>query len=245
MQSLKEKITKKQGQVLITTIILTLLYYFTSLFYVRVDATRKNIIFFHLVFGPLFGESIWIDFWQYIFQFGMAFLLFFIVPILIIKYYFKEDIKEYGIQVGEKKFNLIWTIIGMILLPIIFFVSNSPEITNEYPLTRLVLTNVGLFITFSLVYFIYYLGYEFFYRGYLQFGLKNENTGKFGIILILIIQTLVTTLFHIGKPLMEVIPAMIIGPIFGYLTLKGKSIIWPVLIFHYILGVLMNFVIFL
>ena len=244
MQNLKENITKKQVIVLATTIILTLVYYFTSLFYIRVTDTQKNIVFFHLVFGQLFGGNTWIDFWQYIFQFAMALLLFFMVPILIIKFHFKEDVKDYGLQVGDKKFNLIWTIVGLALLPVIFFVSNSPEITNEYPLTRLVLGNAGLFISFSLIYFIYYLGYEFIFRGYLQFGLKEEDTSKYGIILILVIQTLITTLFHIGKPVMEIIPAAIIGPIFGYIVIKGKSL-WPVLIFHYLLGVLTNCVIFL
>ena len=244
MEKIRENITKKQVIILSTTILLTLIYYFTSLFYIRVSPTQKNIVFFHLLFGTAI-DSVWIDFWQYIYQFVMALLLFFVIPIILIKYYFKEDIKDYGLQVGDKKFNLIWTLIGALLLPILFFASNSPDIVNEYPLTRLVLLNAGLFISFSLVYFIYYLGYEFIYRAYLQFGLKREDMGKAGIILILIIQTTITTLFHIGKPLMELIPVAIIGPIFGYLTLKGKSVIWPVLIFHYALGVLTNCVIFL
>ena len=40
------------------------------------------------------GSGHWIDFWQYIWQFFMAFLLFLIVPMLIIKYYFKEEQKD-------------------------------------------------------------------------------------------------------------------------------------------------------
>ncbi|MHA1799397.1 MAG: CPBP family glutamic-type intramembrane protease [Candidatus Helarchaeota archaeon] len=239
---MKEQITKKRVIILCSTIFLTIIYYFTSLFYVRVSPTQKNIVFFHLLFSGII-DNVWIDYWQYIFQFFMAFLLFFVIPLLILKYYFKEKIEDYGMQLGDKKFNAIWTIIGAALLPLIFFVSNSPDIMNEYPLTRLVLLNGGLFISFSVIYFVYYLGYEFFFRGYLQFGLKEDDTGKLGIILILTVQTTITTLFHIGKPLMEIIPAAIIGPIFGYLTLKGKSIIWPVLIFHYALGVLTNCVV--
>jgi membrane protease YdiL (CAAX protease family) len=63
---------------------------------------------------------------------------------------------------------------------------------------------------------------------------------KLVIFLIIIIQTIITTLFHIGKPLTEIIAAAAVGPIFGYLTLRGKSFIWPVLIFHYFIGVVQN-----
>ena len=111
---------------------------------------------------------------------------------------------------------------------------------QEYPLTWLVRDDIPLFIIFNLVYFIYYIGYEFIFRAYLQFGLKREEMTKLGILLIIIIQTIITTLFHIGKPLTEIVAAAAVGPIFGYLTLRGKSFIWPVLIFHYLIGVAGN-----
>ena len=234
-------IDKKRGTIFISTIILLIFYYITALLYVRVSPDRKNLIFFHWIFGSLFGDSIWIDFWQYIFQFIMAFILFFIIPVLIIKYYLKEDLREYGIYWGNKKFNLIWTLIGLAISPIFLLISNDPILLNEYPLTRLVLNNMGLFLIYNLIYLVYYIGYEFIFRAYFQFGLMKGNTKKVGMILIIITQTILTTLFHIGKPLTEIIAAAAIGPLFGYLTIKGKSIIWPVLIFHYTIGIFSNF----
>lgn len=242
----KKDLSKKQLMVLISTIFLTIAYYFLALYYVRNPLTpnRKDLVFFHWLFGPLFGDSPWIDFFQYIYQFSMSLVLYFLVPTLIIKYYFKEDLKNlknYGLQLGDKKFNLIWTIIGFILLPILFFTASEPSILHEYPLTKLIVQNPNLLIIYPMLYFTYYLGYEFLFRGYLQFGLKTEDMGNIGIIIILIIQTMITTLFHIGKPTTEIIAAAAIGPIFGWITLKGKSIIWPVLIFHYALGVVIDF----
>ncbi|MHA1270526.1 MAG: CPBP family intramembrane glutamic endopeptidase [Candidatus Helarchaeota archaeon] len=236
---IKDELRKKRVNILISTIILTVAYYLMALLYVRVSIDRKNIVFFHWVFGNLFGGSIWIDFWQYIFQFVLSLILFFIVPVIIIKYYFKEDLKEYGIQKGKIKFNLIFTIVGACLLPLFLFISNNPELLNEYPLTKLVLGDMGLFITFNLVYILYYIGYEFIFRAYLQFGLEKNKTKK-EILVILTIQTLITTLFHIGKPLTELIAAAAVGPIFGYLTLKGRSFIWPVLVFHIGIGIIGN-----
>jgi len=239
-------LSKKQIMVLLSTIFLTLGYYFLALFYVRNSLTpnRKDLVFFHLVFGPIFGDSPWIDYWQYIYQFLMSLALFFIVPTLIIKYYFDEDfmdLKNYGLQLGEKKFNLIWTLIGFSLLPIIFFTASEPTIISEYPLSKLVTQGIGVLLFYHVTYFAYYLGYEFMYRGYLQFGLKTEDTGTLGIILILTIQTIITGLFHIGKPMFEILPAIIIGPIFGWITLKGKSIVIPVLAFHYALGLIIDY----
>lgn len=241
----KKKITKKQVFILGSTILLTILYYFISLYRVHLPPDgnfpegRNSILFFQWVFGGLFNGNKWIDFWQYIWQFCMSLLLFLIVPMLLIKYYFKEKQHDYGFQVGDKKFNLIWTLIGLAVLPAFFFLKD-PGLTQEYPLTGLVRDDITLFIVFNLVYFIYYIGFEFIFRAYLQFGLKREEMTKLGIFLIIIIQTIITTLFHIGKPLTEIIAAAAVGPIFGYLTLRGKSFIWPVLIFHYFIGVVQN-----
>ena len=240
MSNLKDTITKKRLIVLGSVILLTLVYYFTSLYYVRVDPDTKNIVFFHWLFGSVI-DPFWIDFWQYIWQFSMAFLLYLVVPMLIVKYYFKETQKDYGWQWGDKKFNLIWLMIGLAIIPVIFLVSNDPAIIHEYPLTKIVVGNLGLLLIFNVVYLIYYVGYEYIYRAYLQFGLKTEDLGKLGIITIIATQTIITTLFHIGKPTMEIIAAAAVGPLSGYLTLRGKSIIIPVLVFHYALGVIMNF----
>ncbi|HUX98137.1 MAG TPA: CPBP family glutamic-type intramembrane protease [Candidatus Deferrimicrobium sp.] len=239
MNNLRQQLNKRRIFVLLSVILLTILYYFTSLYYVRVDADTKNLVFFHWVFGSVIDPS-WIDFWQYIWQFFMAFLLFLIVPLVIIKYYFKEDQKTYGFQWGDKKFNLIWTLIGIALVPVFFFIKD-PALSHEYPLTKLVIGNLALLIVFNLAYFVYYIGYEFIYRAYLQFGLKNkENLSKLGIIVIISISTIITTLFHIGKPLIEIISAAAVGLLFGYLTLRGRSFIWPVLIFHYLIGIAQN-----
>jgi hypothetical protein len=246
LEKLKAKITKKQVFVLCSTILLTITYYFTALYRVALPSSpdfpegRNSIVFFQWLFGPLFNGNPWIDFWQYIWQFCMSFLLFFVIPLLLIKYYFKEEKRDYGFQWGNKKFNLIWTLIGFALLPAFFFLSNDPALLREYPLTKLIVGNIELIIAFNLAYFIYYIGFEFIFRAYLQFGLKTEDIRKKGIIIILIIQTIITTLFHIGKPMTEIVAAAAVGPIFGYLTLRGKSFIWPVLIFHYAIGIITN-----
>ncbi len=246
MNNLKPYLTRKRIFVLLSVIVLTIIYYFIALYRVRLPPDgdfpegRNSIVFFQWVFGAFFEGDPWIDFWQYIWQFFMAFLLFLIVPMLLIKYYLKEKQHDYGFQWGNKKFNLIWTIIGFALLPAFFFLSNDPALIREYPLTKLIVGNLGLIITFNLVYFIYYIGFEFIFRAYLQFGLKQEDTGKKGIIIILIIQTIITILFHIGKPMTEIAAAAAVGPLFGYFTIRGKSFIWPVLIFHYAIGIVTN-----
>ncbi|NVM54240.1 MAG: CPBP family intramembrane metalloprotease [Candidatus Helarchaeota archaeon] len=240
---MSETITRKRIFVLGSVLFLTIIYYFTSLYYIRdpPDSVSKDLVFFHWLFGSII-DPYWIDFWQYIWQFFMAFLLFLIVPMLIIKYYFKEEQKEYGFRWGHKKFNLVWTLIGIALLPAFFFLTD-PELAIEYPLTKIVAEpdKLWLFIIFNLTYFVYYIGYEFIYRAYLQFGLeKKEDLSKKAIIVIISISTIITTLFHIGKPLTEIIAAAAIGPLFGWLTLKGRSFIWPVLIFHYLIGIVGN-----
>ncbi len=239
-------INKRRLFVLLSTILLTLVYYFIALYRIRLppDAYfpegRNSILFFEWLFGPLFGGSPWIDFWQYIWQFVMAFVLFLIVPMLIIKYYFKEEKKVYGFQWGDKRFNSIWMLISFPFL-IAFFFFKDPTLAMEYPLTKLINDKLWLLIVFNIIIVIYYIGFEFIYRAYLQFGLKNgEDLGKKGMLGIILISTVITTLFHLGKPLMEITATAATSPIFGYLTLRGRSFIWPVLIFHYLFGIIQN-----
>ncbi|MHA1279432.1 MAG: hypothetical protein ACTSQ8_19710 [Candidatus Helarchaeota archaeon] len=144
MEGLRHYFTRKRLFVLTSVVLLTIIYYFTSLYYVRIDLNTKKLVFFQWLFGSVI-DPYWIDFWQYIWQFFMSLILFLVVPMLIIKFYFKQEQKEYGFQWGDRKFNLIWTLIGFALLPAFFFFTD-PALAHEYPLTKIVIGNIPLFM---------------------------------------------------------------------------------------------------
>lgn len=222
---------------LLSCSLLTLLYWFLALWYADKTDHAKKLVVFYALFGPIFNYDPWLDFWQYIYQFGMTMLFFFVVPVIIIKYYFKEDFRQYGLKLGKKKAGLILTTIGTLLVFLLASTTcQDPVLNSEYPLSKLIGTSWGILILYEAVYFFYFFAYEYMMRGYLQWGLKRDNTTRKGIVVLLVIQTTITTLFHIGKPTTEILAALAIGPVFGYFCLKLDSI-WYVMFVHYLLNI--------
>lgn len=81
------------------------------------------------------------------------------------------------------------------------------------------------------LYAAYYAAYEFFYRGFLLRGLEPY----WGLSAAIWVQTLASTLLHLGKPVAETIGAVPMGLVFAALAVRSRSLVWPVLL-HLTLG---------
>ncbi len=188
------------------------------------------------IFSPLTSRPFF-DFYSHIYQFLSVFILFFLLPCIIIKFLFKGNLKDYGLSWGDKKYGLkfVFIVIPLIALPVIYLSSKMPEFQAEYPLAKSIIHFSNYLIIYELFYVFYYIGWEFFFRGYILFGLRE----KFGDIYAILIQTIPSVLLHIGKPLNETIGAIVVGIGFGYLALRTRSIFWPLLI-HLFCGVALD-----
>lgn len=173
------------------------------------------------------------DWYSNSYQHFFAFIVFFIIPVLIIKIVFKENLKDYGIKTGNIKDGIKLSVfILAILLPLLYSGVNSPDFLQEYPLVKGAFFSVKLIILWELIYLVYYIAWEFFFRGFLLFGLSKNGS----IFNALVIQTVISTLLHIGKPFGETFSAIFGGIIFGILALRTGSIFYP-LIVHFIIGI--------
>jgi membrane protease YdiL (CAAX protease family) len=160
-------------------------------------------------------------------------ILFFFFPLLVVKLVFKEKLKDYGLTLGDKKYGLRFTIITipLIVTPIIFFGSHMPQIRAEYPLSKLIQNNASVFVWYEFSYvLLYYVGWEFFFRGYILFGLRE----KFGDALAILIQVIPSSILHFNKPEPEFLGSIILGIVLGYLALRTRSILYPLIIHSYI-----------
>ena len=157
----------------------------------------------------------------------------------------KERFKDFGLGLGEWKFGLKFLLLGMAVMIVpLYFTGKNPEFIAEYPLSRLAGKSPAWFILWELSYLTYYIGFEFMFRGFLLFGLRPK-TGAWVAILI---ETMISTLIHIGmtahlngsvivvgKPEMETLSAIVAGLVFGAIALRTRSIVWP-LLFHWFVG---------
>ena len=237
MQQTYTSLQKRRTIVLISSVLITIIYWFVALWYTNKGTYSKDLIVFHLLVG---NRDKWFDLWQYVYQFAVTVLLFGLAPYLIAKYYLKADFSSWGLRLPyNKQALMICAIAYPIVIASTYFSSQDPLIQSEYPLSKLIGTNWSIFIAYQSVYLFYFLAYEVFFRGYLQFGLKSENPGTKELIIIILIQTALTTLFHIGKPTAEITSAAAFGPVFGYVAFRYNSI-WYGTVIHFVMNIFLD-----
>lgn len=237
MQQTYSSLQKRRTVVLISSVAITIIYWFVALWYNNKGAYSKDLVVFHQLFGD--GDR-WFDLWQYVYQFAVTVLLLWLVPYLITKYYLKKEFSSLGLRLSyNKKAIIICAVAYTVVIASTYFSSQDPLIQSEYPLSKLIGTNWSVFLEYQFVYLFYFLSYEIFFRGYLQFGLKSNNAGTKELIIIILIQTLLTTLFHLGKPTPEIVAAAAFGPVFGYVAFRYNSI-WYGMVIHFVMNVFLD-----
>lgn len=172
-----------------------------------------------------------------LYTFFSAFILFGILPYLIIRFLFKERLSSYGLQLGDWRFGLK---AFLILAPIFILASyssiNNPDFLAEYPLFKGAAASPSVFLSHVFAYLFFYIGWETYFRGFMQFGLR-ESLGDWQSILV---QTAVSCLLHIGKPAGEIYGSIIGAVVWGIIAFRTRSILFIILL-HWLLGVSLDF----
>jgi membrane protease YdiL (CAAX protease family) len=108
----------------------------------------------------------------------------------------------------------------LIWIPILFISSRFSTLEEFYTIPQFDL------IRYSLEISAYMFAWEFLFRGFLLFGLKDK-LGEASVL----VQMIPFILLHFGKPSPETIGTILMGIYFGYIVYRGNSY-WPALIIH-------------
>lgn len=170
------------------------------------------------------------NFYAQIWTTGAFFVLMVWLPIFILKFMVKIEVW----LLSRPKFETIklYIILYFIMLPVLIFVSMSPNFYRFYPLYRPV--NFGDWLLFELIYLPQFFAVEFFFRGPLLAFFEKFKEG-FGVFLM----TLPYALIHIHKPFPEALGSIFAGLVLGHLALKGQSI-WPGVVLHMAIALTMD-----
>lgn len=193
---------------------------------------------------PGFRSNPLFDFASHIYQFASFFLLAFVLPLLFSQFLGRRKPADLGLGAGDVRLGVKWIAFGIPLLafPILLIASRMPDIRAEYPLAKILFTRHDLILWYDLAYvFLYYLAWEFYFRGYLLFSLR----GPLGDANAILVQTIPSCLVHIGKPEGEILGSIAVGILFGSIALRTGSI-WYVFVLHAAIGLLTDwFILFL
>ncbi len=191
----------------------TFSWYYTSRYFFRFN------IFPHYQFEP----NIYLI--EYLYWYIGDFFSFFILPVLIVKFILKDDLKNFGLAIGDFRTGIKISIFFLaIMLPLVWIFSSFPEFVRTYPQLATARDNWSTFIIFESGLLLYLVAWEFIWRGFMLFGLKE----KFGYYAIFI-QMIPFLILHNGKPAAETFGAIIAGIALGILAWRTRSIYYCVI----------------
>lgn len=193
--------------------------------------------FFLRHLAPPAGErSLWWDWYARLWEFGLMFALWAALPALASWRVLGRTPRQDGVCLGDARFGLkVCLVAAPLLVPAIYAAALDPEFQAEYPLTKLAGLSAGTFAAWQACRVVYYVAWEYFFRGFMLFPLRE----KFGDFAAIAIQTVPSTIIHIGKPEGEMLGALVAGVLLGALALRTRSILWPFLL-HWLAGALMD-----
>ena len=181
--------------------------------------------FFRINLFPFYQNDPDVYLYEYLYWFIGDFFSFFVFTILIIKFVLREELKNYGLQFGEFKIGLVISFIFfLVMLVAVWFFSSAPEFVAKYPHLLSTRNHWGNFLIYESGMFLYMISWEFMWRGFMLFGLKE----KFGYYSVLI-QMLPFVILHNGKPAAETFGAIAGGIALGILAFRTNSFFYCVI----------------
>lgn len=195
--------------------------------------------------SPNFFRRIWDTsddkFYSQLYWFSADGFLMLIIPLILIPVVLKGRPSDYGFRLGDVKFGLKSSALFIAaMLPVIWIASGSESFARAYPQGGpYVRENISVLLYYELFVGFYMLAWEFFWRGYMLFGLKE----KFGYYAIFI-QMIPFFILHRGKPEIETFASIFAGLILGAQAWRANSFIycftvhWVIMIFVDVISVL-------
>jgi len=198
-------------------------------------------------FDKIFAGAPDLAYYRIIYHHIACFVLFFVIGLLYTKFILKKSPREFGLGLGDSKTGLILCAVATVIMPLLgLSCITDPEMVAAYPLVDLHIFGEWYYILgYYASYLLYYVGWEYLFRGIGYFGTESK-IGPLGAILLtgMISALIHTSIADFGKPMLETLSAIPAGVVFGWVAYKTKSIYYS-LYMHMIIGFATDLAIFL
>jgi uncharacterized protein len=156
---------------------------------------------------------------SWIWWFGMQGVLGFCLPVILLKWGFKFSWREMGLGLGDYSFAL--KITGLYLPLVVlgtWILSDSAAFQVKYPHHSEAAINWSIFLVYEAFFLLYWIGWEYLWRGFVLFG-TARTFGPMAII----IQAMPFAIMHFNKPFAEAFLSIIGGVALGALVWRSRS----------------------
>ena len=160
----------------------------------------------------------------------------FLIPAIVALIGTRQGLLDYGVRLGKQKLGWGITLSAwLLMIPVVIVaVKVYPPFAQKYPFCEEVAESWQTFLPYQLAYGIYMFSWEFFFRGFMLFGLE-KRFGNYSIL----IQTIPFAVMHFSKPLPEAMGSIVAGILLGVLALETRSFIYGALI-HWLVAMTMD-----
>ncbi len=146
--------------------------------------------------------------------------------------------REFGLMLGDWRLGCkaVAILLPLISLLMLYPASRIEEIRNFYPFDKEAAVSLAAFLRLQVARGVFfYVAWEFFFRGFMLFGLRKHVGDGMAVLL----QTVPSCLWHIGLPAGELLSSIPAGILFGVMALRTRSVLWPLLL-HILIGVVLD-----
>lgn len=168
---------------------------------------------------------------------AMCALLLGLSPLALARLLFRESPSDYGVRLGDLKIGLLLLALSVpVILLISYFTAPNSAFRAEYPINRHAGQSSQTFAVHAVVMLFFYLGWEFHFRGFLQFGLARSmgRENSLGV------QVVSSCLAHLGKPPLELLASIPAGVFWGVQAYRTHAL-WTGVLQHWLLGVSLDY----
>ncbi|MDH5632083.1 MAG: CPBP family intramembrane metalloprotease [Gammaproteobacteria bacterium] len=166
-------------------------------------------------------------------------ILLLLVPVLMVRLLFDHRLDDYGFRTIIKKRHLL-LYLGLLvaMLPIVAYTAGRPDFQGIYPFYRGAYSATTAQVTaWEFFYLSQFIAVEFFFRGFLLFGLERVM-GRYAIW----VAMLPYCMLHFHKPPLEAFAAIVAGLILGEVALRTRTL-WGGVMVHVGVAGFMEFLI--
>jgi membrane protease YdiL (CAAX protease family) len=163
-----------------------------------------------------------------------SFVFYFLIPVGIVVLVLREDPRRFGLSLGDWKKGAILTALGIVFMAVVIAgLGRMEEFRSYYSLSSFRFSQQREMVEFALRQLVYMFSWEFIFRGFMLFGLR-ERLGPLAVW----IQAIPFAIMHVGKPELETLSTIFGGAAFGYIDLESRSVL-PSVIIHWAIYVMM------
>ncbi len=215
----------------LATVSLSLLFLhyakYTSSFYLFLSMIESTFDLPTDYFMQALANTQWQGLVEYSWWTGCHLIAFILLPLFIIKQFFKESMRDFGWRWQQTHQH--WIGYACLLTPILVFVyiaSLGTEFVNHYPFYKLTHRSYADFIFWEILYLTQFVCLEFFFRGFMLQALRPA-LGANAIWIMCVPYMMI----HLPKLWPEATGAILFGFFLGILAMQSRSI-WGGVLVH-------------